>query len=175
MNLKLNLGSGNNRYKDYLSVDLYDSEADVLADITDLSIFQSETVESIVAFQVIEHVPYNKSEQMFKEWFRVLKPGGDVWIECPDIKYICEKILKEGISEKWQFNIYGQYYRPWDLERYGESCYFHPGSMHHQGWTFDRLVSVCSPIGFSDFKLETDKLSKYPECLSVRFIKGHSA
>ena len=73
--MRLNLGAGNTKLDGFISVDLYDTEADVRADITELP-FDSESVDEIVCYQVIEHVPYNKSRQMFDEMYRVLKPGG---------------------------------------------------------------------------------------------------
>lgn len=100
MAIKLNLGSGDQRIGDFINIDLYDETADVKADICQLP-YEDNSVDEAVALQVIEHVPYNRSLEMFLEWRRVLKPGGQVIVETPDIDVVCRKILEEGLQEKW--------------------------------------------------------------------------
>lgn len=144
---KLNLGSGDSKFPGFISVDLYDDAADVKADICDLP-FEDESVDEIVAYQVIEHIPYQKSEQMFKEMYRVLEPGGTVTLETPDVLFIAKDIVKNGISEKWIHSLVGEYYRPWDKERYDdwENC---AAAIHRNPWDLRRIKEVCEPLGFS--------------------------
>ena len=70
--LKLNLGAGDSRFEGFISIDKYDKAADVQADICDLP-YKDNSVDKIVAYQVIEHIAYNKTEDMFREMYRVLK------------------------------------------------------------------------------------------------------
>ena len=166
---KLNLGAGDTKFEGYLSVDKYDKAADVQADLADLP-FEDNSVESIIAYQVIEHIPYNETEQMFKEMYRVLKPGGEALIECPDIEYAAMEICITGdIEDKWLRHIWGEYYRPWDGNRY-EDYLNHEGSKHVTGFTLNRLKRIVEPIGFSISKNEVKHLD-VPENLSVRLTK----
>jgi ubiquinone/menaquinone biosynthesis C-methylase UbiE len=155
--LKLNLGSGNNRVDGFVSVDLYDEEADIRADICELP-YDNNSVDEIVCYQVVEHVPYNKSAQMFEEMHRVLKPGGSVIIETPDIDVVCRKILEEGLADKWIYNLVGEYYRPWDKDRY-DDWEMNAASIHRNPWNFNRLVEVAKHAGFS--KVERRESSEY--------------
>jgi len=168
--LRLNLGSGNNRVDGFISVDLYDEEADVRADIAELP-FDSNSVEEIVCYQVIEHVPYNKSNQMFEEMYRVLKPGGTAIVETPDIDYVCEAILAEGLKDKWIYNLVGEYHRPWDKDRYAD-WEMNAASIHRNPWNEERLRRICEPIGFSVERLPFEEaLYKYPENMACLLRK----
>lgn len=171
--MKLDLGAGKEKYQDYQSIDLYDPEADIKADASDLSEIKSGTVEEMVAFQLIEHVPYNRTTKMFKEWHRVLKPGGWVWIECPDIEYIAKKILEGGLKRKWVHNLWGEYHRPWDKERY-DDWKFAKAAQHVHGFTSESLLRYLEEAGFemmTQITKTSEKHSQYPECLSIKAFK----
>lgn len=171
--LKLNLGAGNQKMEGFTSVDLYDKEADIQADICDLP-FETESVDEIVCYQVIEHVPYNKSQEMFDEMYRVLKPGGTVVVETPDVDIVCQKILEEGLQDKWMFSLVGEYYRPWDKDRY-DDWEHNAASIHRNPWNYDRIAEFADNAGFSQItKQGMDEKHpdyRYEETLSVRLTK----
>lgn len=167
--MKLNLGSGNERFDGFTNVDLYDKTADVMADICDLP-FPDSSVDEAIAYQVIEHVPYNQSEKMFREICRVLKKGSHVTIETPDVDYICQAILVEGIQDKWMHSLVGEYYRPWDADRY-EDWEHHAGSVHRNPWNFERLATIAGPFFNEIVREETNKVIDVPENMRVRLVK----
>lgn len=163
--INLNLGAGDTRFPDFISVDKYDNAADVKADICELP-YKDGEVSNIIAYQVIEHVPYNQTEDMFREMYRVLAPGGVALIECPDLEYAAQEIAMSGdIDDKWIHHIWGEYYRPWDTERYADALN-HQGSKHVTGFTFKRIQRLCEPLGF---KVSQNKVKHLdvPENLSV--------
>lgn len=155
--MKLDLGSGNDKREGFISVDLYDETADVRADICELP-FDNESVDEIVAHQVIEHIPYWKSQQMFEEMYRVLKPGCSVTLETPDVDVICRKILEEGIQDKWMYSLVGEYYRPWDKDRYAdwENC---AAAIHRNPWNLQRVKDICGPIGFKVERIQPTQIT----------------
>lgn len=159
--MKLNLGCGNNKLEGYINIDLYDKEADVKADVCELP-YADESVDEIVCYQVIEHVPYNKSEQMFKEWYRVLKPGATAIVETPDIDVVCAKILSEGLSDGMMYNLVGEYHRPWDKDRY-DDWEMNAASIHRNPWNEDRLKRIAMPIGFTVEKRKPDYYAEFEE------------
>lgn len=170
VNMKLNLGAGDSKIPGFTSVDLYDEAADIQADICNLP-FEDNSVEEIVAYQVVEHIPYQMSELMFQEMYRVLVPGGTAIIETPDIDYVCKMILEEGLQDKWMYSLIGEYFRPWDKDRYDdwENC---AAAIHRNPWNFERLVRICRPIGFKVERLKwEDSQIKVPENLSVCLTK----
>lgn len=168
--MRLNLGSGDTKFEGFTSVDKYDEAADIQADLIDLP-FEDNSVSEIRAFQVVEHIPYDQTEQMFREMYRVLKPGGVAWIECPDIEYAAMEIGMSGdIEEKWLHHIWGQYYRPWDGNRYKDYLN-HEGSKHVTGFTLKRLKRICELMGFTVEPSHIKHLD-VPENLSVLLVKS---
>lgn len=147
MSYKLNLGSGDVRIDGYINVDLYDETADIQADICDIPL-PDGCAEKIVCYQVIEHVPYNKNEALFNELYRLLKHDGEVIIETPDIDVVARKILEEGLEDKWVYNLVGEYYRPWDKDRY-QDWEHNAASIHRNPWNYKRLVMFATKAGFT--------------------------
>lgn len=169
--MRLNLGSGNSQFAGFTSVDLYDDAADVKADLCDLP-FEDNSVDEIICLQTIEHISYDKTDKMFQEMHRVLKPGCKAHIECPDLLYAAREIVETGdIDDKWIKHIWGEYFRPWDLDRYGSTAIDHEGSKHRTGFTFKRIERICGEIGF-EVKEATRKHMDVPETLAVDLIKG---
>lgn len=168
--VKLNLGSGDSQYAGFTSVDLYDEAAEIKADITELP-FEDNSVDEIVCLQTVEHIAYNKTQKMFMEMYRVLKPGCKAHIECPDLMYAARAIVETGdIEQKWIQHIYGEYHRPWDIGRYGPTAVDHEGSKHRTGFTFSSMKRICEGIGF-DVEESSRKHMDVPETLSVDLTK----
>lgn len=169
--IKLNLGSGDVRFDGFTNVDLYDNTADIQADIAELP-FNDNSVDEIRAFQVIEHVPYWKSEQILKEMYRVLTPGGTARLETPDIDVIARRIIDTGeISDNTIYNLVGEYYRPWDKERY-DDWENNAASIHRNPWNFKRLETVAKSVGFTQVKrLPNSEFYPYEENLAVCLTK----
>lgn len=151
MSLKLNLGSGNQKLSGFTNIDLYDDAADIKCDIAELP-FDDESVDEIVSFQTIEHIPYHRTKAVFDEMFRVLKKGGTAVLECPDLDEGIKGILEDGLTQKWINHFYGEYHRPWDVERYGETAIFWPGAIHYQGFNFGRIDEFAMDAGFTKIR-----------------------
>lgn len=167
---RLNLGAGDSNFAGFTSVDLYDDAADVKADLCDLP-FEDNSVDEIICLQTVEHIAYQKTEKMFMEMYRVLKPGCKAHIECPDLMHAAVDIILTGdIDEKWIKHIYGEYHRPWDIGRYGEGAVDHEGSKHRTGFTFKRMKRICERVGF-EVQESTRKHMDVPETLAVDLIK----
>jgi predicted SAM-dependent methyltransferase len=168
--MKLNLGSGNVRMEGFTNVDLYDETADIHADIADLPFIDS-SVDEIACIQVVEHIHIAESERVLAEMYRVLKPGAYAVVETPDIDVVCRRILEDGLTEGWVYNLVGQYWRPGDKERY-KDWYHHAGSIHRNPWNFGRLSMYAERVGFTVERLPWQD-SHYPceENLCVKLTK----
>lgn len=63
---------------------------------TDLSRFTEGTFSEIYASHVVEHLDYNKELiATLKEWFRVLEPGGKIYISVPDLDVLAGLLLEK--------------------------------------------------------------------------------
>lgn len=66
----------------WVSVDKYDERdfIDYHYDIHDLD-FEDESFDAVVCESILEHVPY--PQKAISELHRVLKPGGEIWVQLP--------------------------------------------------------------------------------------------
>ncbi len=79
--------------------------ADYVGDAKDMSRFENETFDEIYASHVLEHFDYKDSlGQALKEWHRVLKPDGKLYISVPDMKVLCDLFLR-GENAQTRFSI----------------------------------------------------------------------
>lgn len=99
-NIKLNVGSGGIEYPGYLSVDLYDRRANIIMDVTKLD-FEENSVSEILAIHVLEHISPYKLLDTLKLWRKILKPGGKLTAELPDLESLCERYLKANTGKRY--------------------------------------------------------------------------
>jgi predicted SAM-dependent methyltransferase len=79
--MRLNLGAADRVLAGYVSVDIV-PPADILADLSQPWPWPGSSVDEVVAFDIIEHLP-DRIHTM-NELHRVLKPGARAKIEVPD-------------------------------------------------------------------------------------------
>lgn len=140
--IRLNLGGMGEGFLDgrvegYLTVDLRDG-ADIKADCADLSFAKDKTVDSIYASNILEHWPLAQTVPVLKEWRRVLKPQGKLYISVPDFDAAVKLYLKGGLTEWLRFHLWG------DQK--------HPLNYHYTCFTAATLAKDLIDAGFSDAK-----------------------
>lgn len=75
--IKLNLGCGYRKLKDFVNIDnRKEVEPDLCIDITEGLPYDDNTVNEIRAFDFLEHIPMYKTIFVIEEIYRVLKHGG---------------------------------------------------------------------------------------------------
>ncbi len=80
--VKLNIGGGKTDIPGYINVDhLHGLEAYPLD-------YPDESVDEIRASHILEHFPFEQTQDVINDWVRVLKPGGSIKIAVPDLDKI---------------------------------------------------------------------------------------
>ena len=75
--IRINLGSGNDRLKDYINIDnRAETKPDLLCDITEGLPFDDNLIDNARAFDFLEHIRPSKTLFVIEEIWRVLKNGG---------------------------------------------------------------------------------------------------
>jgi hypothetical protein len=152
--VKLNLGCGDKILDGYINIDVVDARAgkkpDFICDLHDLSKFESNSVDEIMAIHVVEHFWQWEVVDILKEWARVLKPGGKMILECPNLITAAEEFIKnsdeaalgglEGQRSMWVF--------------YGDPGWRDPLMIHRWGYTPRSLATVMSTAGLIELKQE---------------------
>jgi glycosyltransferase involved in cell wall biosynthesis len=136
--LKLHLACGHDYRDDYINVDLYPVEGvitDAQFDVATLP-YDDNTVDEIRAFHIIEHFDWHQGQRTLEEWYRVLKPGGRLWLETPDFLASCDAFVKG--TPEFRNLLYGHFFAmPWI-----------PGQTHKFLFTEDQLRIQLEWAGF---------------------------
>jgi ubiquinone/menaquinone biosynthesis C-methylase UbiE len=140
--------------EDYVNVNVRPSaEINVVSSFHDLRIFEDECAEELRASYVIERLPLNLHETAVKEWRRVLKPGGKLFIYCPDGNLIVKNYIN-GLIDVVEFSklLFGK-------DTYAEN-------IHRCVFDLPRLVKLCTFCGF-EFEGESKRPYGYEYELGV--------
>jgi GT2 family glycosyltransferase len=98
--IKLNLGSGGVEIPGFLSIDKFDARANILMDIENLDL-PDNSVEEIMALHIWEHLnPYHSMDNL-RKWLRILKPGGKLIMEMPDVEQLCKRFVTANTGERY--------------------------------------------------------------------------
>lgn len=152
--VKLNIGCGDKILPGYINVDVAENRAgvrpDVLCDLHRLSPFEDGCADEVLAVHVIEHFWRWETVDLLREWARVLKPGGRLILECPNLISACEEFLRdpdtragpgpEGQRTMWVF--------------YGDPAWRDPLMVHRWGYTPDSLAQVMAEAGLTHIRQE---------------------
>ena len=86
---KLHIGASNNILDGWLNTDVFPNQPGIVyLDATRRFPFNDATFDYIMAEHMIEHVGFAEGQEMLRECFRVLKPGGRVRFATPDLKVL---------------------------------------------------------------------------------------
>ncbi len=140
--VRLNLGCGSDKKEGYVNIDSNPKfNPDRLADVRNL-IFPTNEVDEILARDILEHIPIADCESTLKNWHRILKPGGRLIIQVPNLRFLSEEIKDSNDPEvliMWMRRIFG-----------GQD---HPGNYHNNGFTPEILKYLLEKIGFRKIKI----------------------
>lgn len=142
--IRLNLGGAGEGFRDgripgFYTVDMRDvPDTDILSDVSDLGFCPINSVEEIYSSNVLEHFPHKETANVLREWHRVLKPGGKLWLSVPDFDACVRLYTTHGLVPWVQYLIWG------DQE--------HPLNYHYVNFTFASLAIEAFKAGFTDIK-----------------------
>lgn len=139
--INLDIGSAGKSGDDrFIGVDYYAPDADVKALMWELP-YEDNSVDSIYSAQALEHVSKFQVVPTLQEWHRVLKLGGRLQIQVPDLVWACTHWLTHQTTE-WNLDVI-----------YGTQE--HEGQFHKTGFNKDILrMYVTLAGGFDIQKLE---------------------
>ena len=152
-NMKLNLGCGGDIREGYENIDLYHKDPRVKnVDIERLNeIYSANSIDEIVASDVIEHISHRHVKKVLQMWISILKPGGKIYIKTPDVV----KQLECFTNGTWNVELFSY------MVFGGQET---PGNFHKCTFTIDYLSKllesygiIIKTINIEHFRLTSDR------------------
>lgn len=145
--LKLNLGCGKDFKPDFVNLDLFSDNPNVVKmDIRNIEL-PDNSVDYILASDVLEHFSHRETDKILREWSRVLKPNGEIEIRCPNLKLQLQAYMRgDWNADIASYMIFG-----------GQT---NPGDYHCIG--FDE-ISIKSHLALAGFEVTHYEDLDYPQ------------
>lgn len=143
--VRLHVGCGPDRRTGWVNVDLNpDNAPDLVAAADRLDVLGDGTVEEIMANHLFEHLTLTQAEAALREWRRVLKPGGRIELELPDLEgclNILGKFQADGGADLGLVGLFGW---PKGIDAEGEV------QLHKWAWSEETLSAALRAAGFDE-------------------------
>jgi predicted SAM-dependent methyltransferase len=176
LEFKLEIGSGKSPRPGYSTCDVRDIEGvDYVCEAHDLP-FEDQSVDEVYSRHLVEHLTFREFLTTLKEWNRVLKPGGSIYIVCPHLLWHLRQIL-DGSHESFMIKDRGSNDRYWgmgSLFGWQQDQY----DVHQFGYYPELMRDILQDFGFADVQDLTnmpDSLEKAPWHLEIQATKVSEA
>lgn len=155
--LRLNLGSGGKRVEGFVNVDLA-GDPDIVADVRSIPL-GDDSVDEAMAIHVLEHLSRWEAPKALAEWHRVLKPGGRLVVEVPDLLKCCAAIIA-GLDDRMGL---------WGL--FGDPVYESDLMSHRWCYSPDELIRLFRQAGFRKVRLYNAQYHKAQRDMRIEGLK----
>jgi SAM-dependent methyltransferase len=117
---------------------------------------------------VIEHFWRWEAADLLREWTRVLKPGGRMVIECPNLASACAELASDPEAGAWE-DQRGQR-TMWVL--YGDPEWKDPLMIHRWGYTPGSLTRLLAEVGLVEVRQEPAQFKlREPRDMRITAVK----
>lgn len=137
--MNLNVGCGETKLKGFINIDIEEAtKPDLICDLRKEPFpYGPDTVDVIHCIHNIEHIEQKYWPQIFCEFWRVLKPEGELRLAYPEFEKVSHNFLENtlGLRDFWRATLYGRQLYPGDyhvvpmvtaeVEDFLETCGFH--------------------------------------------------
>lgn len=141
--VRLNIGCGDKKIPGYIGIDVVDRGQEIVSDIRHIPLPDNHADE-ILSVHVIEHFYSWEAPDLLKEWMRVLKPGGLMVIECPNLLRVVRNLFETGTFTDQMFF--------WPL--YGNQGLKDPLMCHKFGYIPNTLIHLMESVGLTNVRQE---------------------
>ena len=147
--LKLNLGSGDIVIDDFFSIDAHPlMKSDITGGVKKIKL-NTNSVKIIYNSHILEHIRRREVRKVLKEWYRVLEPGGHLYISVPNVE-VLYKIYLDNIDN---------YNNPTTKQLIDTTVgIIHGGqdykfNTHYNSFSFNTLKQILKTVGFQNIKI----------------------
>ena len=142
--MKLNIGAGTKIIEGWINIDILPRDRRLLMmDARKLG-FINNSIDEIKAEDVLEHISFRETISVLKEWYRVLKKEGKIYIRVPNLTGWAIALLKHKASDDF---IVEHLYGHQDYET----------NFHKAGFTMSSLKKKMEFVGFKNIRFESNE------------------
>ena len=159
---KLNLGCGTLLLPGYINCDMYDPAAEVHCDARKLP-FETDSIDEIYTSHLVEHFDFQEAWNVLREWIRVLRPGGTLILETPNLYTSCKRFAEfyETGNQQGCISMYSHFFsEPWT----------NPGQVHKFIYTPLQLRWTLEQLGMQNIRQETATRYIGREDICMKFL-----
>ncbi len=145
--VRLNVGCGRQVIDGIVNIDVVRSpnakrDPELLCEMTAIPL-PDGCADEVMAIHVLEHFYRWQVDEVITEWKRLLKSGGQLTLEMPDL-FKCMQHILDGQPDNKGY---------WGL--YGDPKHKDPYMCHRWGWTPTTLIALLGEHGFTAIAEET--------------------
>lgn len=149
--MRLNVGCGRHILDTHTNIDVARSphasrDPDIFANALAIPLADGCASE-IMAIHIFEHFYFWEAPKALAEWRRLLKPGGLLILEMPDIVKCAKNMIR--LQDTGDLKTYESLTM---FGMYGDPRAEDPYMCHRWGWTPKTLKKLLKTSGFTDFK-----------------------
>lgn len=148
--MKLHLGCGGKHLDEYTNIDIIPGPTvDLVSSAHELNDIQDNSVDEILVEHLLEHLTFYEANRALAEWYRVLKPGGKLFIEVPDLLGLCKAFINANEYQRFQSNRghWAVIHHIFGNQR-GHTVDEILSQVHKSGYTILRLYEMLEGVGF---------------------------
>jgi len=125
-------------------------------------------VEAIYASHILEHIHYAEVEDTLKHWFEVLKKGGYVHINVPDIEWALDCLMMKNANEPSESEYFNTRER---LMQIFNGTMEDKYDVHMSWYTQEKLQELLEYVGFKDVEVKKVYEAHEMQCLIAKGFK----
>ena len=154
--MRVELASGERPHNGYFHCDMRILESTNLVCRVEVLPFAEDSVEVLLASHIIEHFSYREINKVLEEWYRVLRPGGDILIITPNFAYVAH-----GYVEGWMDYVESR------NRMFGGQDY--PGNFHCTMFDSSSMGNALETAGFKNIRDVTSNYENRKVPMSIYF------
>lgn len=141
--VRLHLGAGPEKRDGWINVDINAGYApEIVSEADRLPMLQDASVDEVEANHLFEHLHHSQAIAALREWRRVLRPGGRLSLELPNLAACFEIMGKATDHQGFDIGTIGIFGWPPAIDQEGAP------QLHKWGWTPQTLASALQEAGF---------------------------
>jgi SAM-dependent methyltransferase len=141
--VQVQLGSGNDYREGWINVDTDPAcGPDIVGRAEDLPMLDDASVDLIEGCHLFEHLTFSEARAALREWHRVLRPGGELFLELPNLAASIAILGQHFDENGHDLGMVGIYGWPPDIDQHGVPM------MHKWGWTPETIAVQLRAAGF---------------------------